>query len=29
MLHEREAWLEANEIKKKIEEGYAAAQRGE
>ena len=31
MLHEQEAWLAANraEIKAKIDEGYAAAQRGE
>jgi antitoxin ParD1/3/4 len=31
MLHEQEAWLAANrsEINSKIEEGYAAAQRGE
>ncbi len=31
MLHEQEAWLAANrsEIAAKIEEGYAAAQRGE
>lgn len=31
MLHEQEAWLSANrdDIKAKIEEGYAAAQRGE
>jgi antitoxin ParD1/3/4 len=31
MLHEQEAWLAAHhsEIEKQIEEGYAAAQRGE
>jgi antitoxin ParD1/3/4 len=31
MLHEQEAWLAANraQIAAKIEEGYAAAQRGE
>ncbi len=31
MLHEQEAWLSANraDIKAKVEEGYAAAQRGE
>jgi predicted transcriptional regulator len=31
MLHEQEAWLAANrtEIESKINEGYAAAQRGE
>jgi antitoxin ParD1/3/4 len=31
MLHEQEAWLadHASEIRAKIEEGYAAAQRGE
>jgi Arc/MetJ-type ribon-helix-helix transcriptional regulator len=31
MLHEQEAWLTANrgDIQAKIEEGYAAAQRGE
>ena len=31
MLHEQEAWLAANrnEIKAKIDEGYAAAQRGD
>jgi putative addiction module CopG family antidote len=31
MLHEQEAWLAANraEIKAKIDEGYAAARRGE
>jgi len=31
MLHEQEAWLAANrsEVASKIEEGYAAAQRGE
>ncbi len=31
MLHEQEAWLAAHhaEIEAKIEEGYAAAQRGE
>jgi antitoxin ParD1/3/4 len=31
MLHEQEAWLAENraEIKAKIDEGYAAAQRGE
>jgi len=31
MLHEREAWLAQNrsEIARKIEEGYAAAERGE
>jgi putative addiction module CopG family antidote len=31
MLHEQEAWLAANrnEIKAKIDEGYAEAQRGE
>ena len=31
LLHEQEAWLaeQENEIRAKIEEGYAAAQRGE
>jgi antitoxin ParD1/3/4 len=31
MLHEQEAWLAANrtDVQTKIEEGYAAAQRGE
>lgn len=31
ILHEQEAWLAANreEVRAKIEEGYAAAQRGE
>ena len=31
MLHEQEAWLAANreDIRAKIQEGYAAAQRGE
>ena len=31
LLHEQEAWLaqQSNEIRAKIEEGYASAQRGE